>query len=278
MNTLIKDVNTADFDTEVIERAKQVPVMVDFWAEWCGPCKTLSPTLERLTTEAGGTVELAKIDVDRNQALAQQFGVQGIPTVIAFKDGLPVNQFTGALPEAGVREFIQSLAPSDLDVAVARAEELLDEGRDQEASAILSEVLTVDAQHQDAGVTLAGMLIDSGKTAHALELLETLSQSEEVRALQAAARITEAGDVDVAALEAAAAADPNDYTASLELAKAKGASGEYETALGALLAIVEAGVEQSDAARLAMIDLFDVLGSDDPLVSDYRRRLAIAIF
>ena len=278
MNTLIKDVNTADFDTEVIERSKQVPVMVDFWAEWCGPCKTLSPTLERLTTEAGGTVELAKIDVDRNQALAQQFGVQGIPTVIAFKDGLPVNQFTGALPEAGVREFIQSLAPSDLDVAVARAEELLDEGRDQEASAILSEVLTVDAQHQDAGVTLAGMLIDSGKTAHALELLETLSQSEEVRALQAAARITEAGDVDVAALEAAAAADPNDYTASLELAKAKGASGEHETAFGALLAIVEAGVEQSDAARLAMIDLFDVLGSDDPLVSDYRRRLAIAIF
>ena len=278
MNTLIKDVNTADFDTEVIERSKQVPVMVDFWAEWCGPCKTLSPTLERLTTEAGGTVELAKIDVDRNQALAQQFGVQGIPTVIAFKDGLPVNQFTGALPEAGVREFIQSLAPSDLDVAVARAEELLDEGRDQEASAILSEVLTVDAQHQDAGVTLAGMLIDSGKTAHALELLETLSQSEEVRALQAAARITEAGDVDVAALEAAAAADPNDYTASLELAKVKGASGEHETAFGALLAIVEAGVEQSDAARLAMIDLFDVLGSDDPLVSDYRRRLAIAIF
>ena len=277
MTTLIKDVNTADFATEVIERSTEVPVLVDFWAEWCGPCKTLSPTLERLTTEAGGAVELAKIDVDQNQALAQQFGVQSIPTVIAFKDGLPVNQFTGALPEAQVREFMAALSPSELDTAVVRAEELLDEGLDKEASAILSEVLTVDPTHQDAGITLAGLLIDAGETSSALELLGTLASTEEVRALVAAAKMSDASDVDMDALEASAA-DPDDHAAALELAKARGATGEHEAALDALLSIVEARVEQSDAARLAMIDLFDLLGNEDDLVSTYRRKLAIAIF
>ena len=277
MTTLIKDVNTADFATEVIERSTEVPVLVDFWAEWCGPCKTLSPTLERLTTEAGGAVELAKIDVDQNQALAQQFGVQSIPTVIAFKDGLPVNQFTGALPEAQVREFMAALSPSELDTAVVRAEELLDEGLDKEASAILSEVLTVDPTHQDAGITLAGLLIDAGETNSALELLGRLTSTEEVRALVAAAKMSDASDVDMDALEASAA-DPDDHAAALELAKAKGATGEHEAALDALLSIVEARVDQSDAARLAMIDLFDLLGNEDDLVSTYRRKLATAIF
>jgi len=278
MKTLINDVTTEQFATDVIERSKEVPVIVDFWAEWCGPCRTLGPTLERLTTDAGGAVELAKIDVDQNQALAQRFGVQSIPTVIAFKDGVPVNQFTGALPEAQVREFIQSLAPSQLDIAVARAEELLDEGQTQEASTILSEVLTAEPRHQDAGVMLAGLLIDSGDTTNALDLLETLSPTEEVTALQAAARITQAGAVDIDALEAAASAAPDDHTAALDLAKARGANGDHATAFAMLLEIVEAKVDESDPARLAMIDLFELLGGDGSLVSEYRNRLAIAIF
>ena len=278
MTTMIKDVNTADFATEVLERSNEVPVIVDFWAEWCGPCKTLGPTLERLATEAGGAVELAKVDVDQNQELAQQFGVQSIPTVIAFKDGRPVNQFTGALPETQVREFMAALSPSELDVAVARAEELLDGGMDQEASAILVEVLTVDPTHQDAGVMLAGMLIDAGETTHAVEVLGTLESTEEVRALLAAAKMTEAADVDIASLEAAASAHPDDHGVALQLAKARAATGEHESALEALLAIVEARVEESDDARLAMIDVFDLLGNEDPTVATYRRKLATAIF
>ena len=278
MTTLIKDINTADFATEVIERSKEVPVVVDFWAEWCGPCKTLGPTLERLTTEAGGAVELAKVDVDQNQELAQQFGVQGIPTVIAFKDGVPVNQFTGTLPEPSVREFIESLNPSGLDQAVAQAEQLLDEGRDEEASAILTEVLTADPTHQNAGVTLAGMLIDAEENERAINLLETLTSTEEVRALLAAARMDSVGDDEIVALEATVAADPQNHAAVVALAKARGATGEYEKALSSLLAVVEAKVDESDDARLAMIELFDLLGSEEPMVSEYRKKLAIALF
>ena len=278
MTTHIKDVNTADFATEVIERSKEVPVLVDFWAEWCGPCKTLSPTLERLTTEAGGSVELAKIDVDQNQALAQQFGVQGIPTVIAFKDGIPVNQFTGALPEPQVREFFASLSPSELDLEVVRAEALLDDGLNQEASGVLSGVLSIDPTHQDAGVMLAGLLIDDGETEHAVNLLKELTSTEEARALLAAAKIGEAGDVDMESLVAAVASDPANHAAALELARARGATGEYEPAFAGFVAIVEARVDESEAARLAMIDLFDLLGNEDPIVGEYRRRLATAIF
>lgn len=278
MSTYIKDVDTAGFVADVIERSHEVPVIVDFWAEWCGPCKTLGPTLEKLTTEAAGSVELAKIDVDANQELAAQFGVQSIPTVVAFKDGAPVNQFVGALPEEQIRAFMATLAPSELDLSVARAEALLDEGRDQEASAILSEVLTVDPTHHDAGLILAGMLIDAGETHHAVELLERLASSEEVRAMLAAAKMSEAADVDTASLEAAVAADPDNHPAALDLAKAKGAAGQYDTAFTGLLAIVEAKVDESDAARLAMIDLFDLLGNDHELVQDFRRRLASALF
>ncbi len=278
MSTMIKDVSTAEFAREVVERSHEVPVVVDFWAAWCGPCKVLGPTLEKLTAEAGGAVELAKVDVDQNQALAQRFGVQGIPTVIAFKDGRPVDQFTGALPEPAVREFMASLAPSQHDLAVQRAEALLDEGRDEEASALLSEVLAAEPGHQDAGVTLAGMLIDAGETGHAIELLERLSPTEEVRALLAAARIGDAADVDHGALEEAVAADADDHAAALELAKARGAAGRYDEAFTMLLGIVEARVDESDAARLAMIDLFDLLGNEDPMVGQYRTKLATAIF
>ncbi|NNC40636.1 MAG: thioredoxin, partial [Acidimicrobiia bacterium] len=108
------DVDTAGFNEHVIQRSHEVPVVVDFWAEWCGPCKTLGPTLERLTNEAGGVFELAKVDVDQNQELAGQMGVQGIPTVVAFKDGQPVSQFTGALPEAKVKEWLAEFMPNPM--------------------------------------------------------------------------------------------------------------------------------------------------------------------
>ena len=127
-STFVKDVDTAAFQREVIERSKEVPVVVDFWAAWCGPCKVLGPLLEKLAGQFEGGFELAKIDVDSNQALAGRFGVQGIPTVVGFRDGVPVSQFTGALPEPNVLQWLREIVPSEADLLVATAGDLLDEG------------------------------------------------------------------------------------------------------------------------------------------------------
>lgn len=278
MSAFISDVETADFQREVIDRSHEVPVLVDFWAEWCGPCKVLSPTIERLVTETGGRVRLAKIDSDRNQQLAAQMGVRGIPTVIAFKDGRPVNQFTGALPEAQVKAFIDALLPSELDLAVEHAERLFDEGHEDEAEQVLVQVLESEPTHQDAGVMLAGILLDRGDADAAMELLRRLSPTEEVTALMAASRMSSAEDYDIEALEAAVAADPDDEDSALDLAKARAAIGDHDAALAALLELVTRKGDRADDARLAMLDIFEVLGNDAELVGDYRRRLATAIF
>jgi putative thioredoxin len=278
MSAFISDVDTADFQRDVVERSHEVPVLVDFWAEWCGPCKVLSPTIERIVTEAGGRVRLAKIDSDRNQQLAAQMGVQGIPTVIAFKDGQPVNQFTGALPEAQVRDFINALLPNDLDLAVEEAERRYDAGEEDEAERILQAVLEANPGHQDAGVMLAGLLLDRSDGEAAMAILQRLVPTEEVTALMAATRLSSAEGLDIAELEARVAADPSDEAAALDLARARGAIGDHEAALAGLLELVEAKAELADEARMAMLDIFEVLGHDAELVGDYRRRLAAAIF
>lgn len=276
--SLVYDVDTAEFEVKVIERSHEVPVVVDFWAEWCGPCKVLGPTLEKVVNAAGGTVELAKVDVDSNQQLAGQFGVQGIPTVVAFKNGQPVGQFTGALPEPQVQQFFDQLAPSEVELQVTAAESLIDEGRDQEASAILSGILEQDPGNQDAGVLLAGMLLDAGENDAALGILGRLAPTEEVTALQAAARIGDAGEADVAALRVSLDADPDDHAAAIELARAEAASGDNAAALERLLRVVEARSDHLDSARQAMVDIFSMLGNDDDLTKTYRTKLATAIF
>ncbi len=278
MTTYVSDVETTDFQREVLDRSHEVPVLVDFWADWCGPCKVLSPIIEKVVGEAGGRIRLAKIDSDRNQQLASEFGIQGIPTVIAFKDGQPVSRFTGALPESQVREFIEALLPSDLDQAVADADRLYEAGDEPGAERLLRGVLEVDSTHHDAAVTLAGLLLDRGDNEEAINILEPVSETQEVKAMLAAARMSSATDLDIGQLEAAVAADPEDESAAFDLARAKGAAGDYEAALNGLLALVEARGERSDDARIAMLDIFEVLGSETPMVGDYRRRLATAIF
>jgi len=278
MTTFVSDVETADFQREVLDRSHEVPVLVDFWAEWCGPCKVLSPIIEKVVNEAGGRISLAKIDSDGNQQLATQFGVQGIPTVIAFKDGQPVSRFTGALPEAQVREFIGALLPGELELAVEEADRLYEAGDEEEAERILRGVLEADDSHQDAGITLAGMLLDRGDTDEAMQILEPLSSTDEVTAMMAAARMSSAEALDIDALEAAVEADPDDEDAALDLARARGAQGDHEEALAGLLELVERRGERADDARKAMLDIFEVLGNETPLVGEYRRRLATAIF
>ncbi len=278
MTTFVSDVETADFQREVLDRSHEVPVLVDFWAEWCGPCKVLSPIIEKVVDEAGGRIRLAKIDSDRNKELAGQFGVQGIPTVIAFKDGQPVSQFTGALPEAQVKEFIEALLPSELDLAVEEADRLYEAGDESGAEGMLRGVLTVDGTHHDAAVTLAGLLLDRGDNEEAVKVMAPVSQTPEVTAMLAAARMSSANDLDLDQLEASVAANPEDESAAFDLARAHSAAGDYDVALSGLLNLVEQRGERADDARIAMLDIFEVLGSNTPLVGDYRRRLATAIF
>jgi putative thioredoxin len=251
MSTYVTDVSEADFQQVVIEGSKETPVVVDFWADWCQPCKTLGPLLEKVTNEAAGSVRLAKVDVDANPRLAQAFGVQGIPMVIAFKDGRPVSQFTGAVPEAAVRQFIGQLTPPVVDEAVLAAEELADAGDLPGAEAALTQLLAEQPTNLDAGLSLATLLLDRGASKEAIEVLTRLSQTPDVKRLLAAARLLDGGEVDLA--------DP-------------------EAALPRLLEIVQEGGDVREKARLQMIDLFDVLGPEHPVTLEYRRRLANALF
>lgn len=276
MVTSVIDVSAAEFPSAVLQTSHQVPVVVDLWAEWCGPCKTLGPVLERAAHEAGGRWLLAKVDVDANPEIAQQLGVQGIPTVVAFKDGKEANRFTGALPEAQVRQFIEGLLPSELDIAAERAEAMLDAGDTSAAREILQSVLAQDPTHEDAGLSLAGILVEDGDRQGALEVLSRLAPTEPVRQLQAYARLGD-GNADLEALAAAAESGaPGDRLAH---ARALAAAGEHTAAADALMSVIGDRVEpESEEAREVLLDLFELLGAEDPLVSETRRRLANGLY
>lgn len=277
MSEYIKEVSAADFVSEVVQRSHDVPVVVDFWAEWCGPCRTLGPLLERLADEHGGTFELVKVDVDANQALAQQFGVQGIPYVLAFKGGVPVNQFTGALPESSVRTWLDSVVPSSLDKQVDSARDAMLDGDHVLAEELLRSVLSEQMDHEEAGTALASLLLSQSRNSEALDALAPLAPTGEVEKLRATARISEA-DSDVSALTAALEADPDNDATRIELGRALAAQAEFEPALDHFLAVVRRKNASLEAARAAMVDVFEVLGADHPLSLTYRRELASALF
>lgn len=275
MNTHVKDVTNTDFVTEVVERSHDVPVVVDFWAAWCGPCKVLGPVLERLASEGGGNWELAKVDVDQHPQLAGQFGVQGIPTVIGFRGGEPVARFTGALPEAQVRSFIEQLRPSDLDLKASVAEDALEAGDTETAARLWRVVLEAEPNHALAGAGLAGLLIEQGDSEAALEILGRLAPTPAVRRLQAAARL--AVPEDLSALRRSA--ESGDSAALIAYARGLAAHGQHSEAFEVLIDVVARREEgTAEAARLLVLDLFELLGPDHPLSSEYRRRLANALF
>ena len=278
MTEFVKEVDAPEFGSEVVQKSHEVPVVVDFWAEWCGPCRTLGPLLESLAGEHGGAFELVKVDIDKNQELARQFNVQGIPHVMAFKGGQPVNEFTGALPEAQVRAWLDTIVPSVLDKQVDAARDAMLEGEAARAEELLRAVLSEKMEHEEAGTALASLLLSQGRNPEALDALAPLSPTSEVEKLRATARLISGDEQDLSALTAAVDADPENSEARLELGQALAAQAEFEPALDNFLAVVRMKDAHLERARTAMVDVFEVLGSDHPLAVTYRRQLANALF
>ena len=248
------DVGEASFAQRVIERSRTLPVVVDFWAEWCGPCRTLTPALEQAATARSGKVELAKIDVDANQGLAAQFRVQGIPAVKAFRDGRVAAEFTGALPPPKVEEFFDSLVPSEAEeLARTAAAEGDEEG--------LRRALELDPSQQEAKRALGRLLLGRDQAAEALSLLEPAGGDFLADGLAARARLELERAVDLR--EAFEAWDEGDHERALALLQ------------GAL--VETSDPDRRDAVRRVMVGIFTELGPDHPVAREHRRRLSAAL-
>jgi putative thioredoxin len=282
MSSWIVDVNAQNFRSEVIERSLKTPVVVDFWATWCGPCKELGPALEAAAREGNGRFILAKVDVDKNPELAQAFQVQGIPTVLAVAGGKVVDGFSGALPPAELKRFLDGVIPPLEATALEEARLLVEEGKRPEAIELLRGHLRTEPADQEARIELAGLLLDEGKRADAEKVWENVDEAaratEPGKALALKLRYAEnAGDL--LALRAAAEAAPEDPAARIKHGKALAAAQRYEEALTELLAAVELDPEhEKGAARKAMLEIFEMLGPESPLVNDFRFRLSLVLF
>jgi putative thioredoxin len=291
---LIKNSTTATFMADVIDASHDQPVIVDFWATWCGPCKTLGPQLEKAVREAKGAVRMVKVDVDQNQDLAQQMRIQSIPAVYAFKDGRPVDGFVGAVPESQVKQFVQRLAaagakdkgPSPVEQALAMAKEAMTAGDTERAGAIFAQVLQHEPENPEAIGGLARALIARGQMDEAKELLGEVPKEAaghaEIVAARAALELAEAGAKAKGALgelEARVKRDPKDFEARLELASARFAAGEREAAIDDLLEIVRRNRSwNDDAARKQLLKFFEAMGPTDPLTVAARKRLSSILF
>ena len=283
MNQWTTDVNEENFENEVLDRSNDVPVLVDFWAPWCGPCKTLGPVLEKLADEYKGEFRLAKVNVDENPQLAGVFGIQGIPAVKLFKDGDLASEFTGALPEPMVREFLSKYLPSAADKEADQAAEFESEGKAAEAKRLYQAILDADPNHPKALLGMGRLAANDGDNEAALNYFDKISlvADERKEADRWIARLNlQSGAADNEnALREKVTANPDDLTARFELAQGLAGMEKYEEALKEFLHIVRTDrAFQEDGARKAMVQIFEVLGSDDPLTDKYRSELAAVLF
>lgn len=290
-NGWIKEGDTSSFVEDVLEASVQVPIIVDFWATWCQPCKTLGPLLEKLVKEAKGSVRLVKVNVDKNQELAAQMRIQSIPAVYAFKNGRPVDGFVGAVTESQVKAFIQRLVGAAVDSkpgieeALAEAKALLVAGDAATAIQLFQEILGEDPENAAALGGAARCLLQLGQADEAKHLLDSLpaelAKHAEITAARTALELAEqAGQAGPAAeLRRAVAVNPDDHQARFDLAMAYFAGGEREAAVDELLELYRRNKGwNEEAARKQLVKLFEAFGPTDPLTISARKRLSSLMF
>mgnify|MGYP001765531404 CR=1 FL=1 len=286
---LVKETTTATFMADVVDASMQVPVLVDFWAEWCGPCKQLAPTIEKVVRAAKGRVKLVKMNIDHHPEVAGQMGIRSIPAVIAFKGGQPVDGFMGAVPESQIQTFIDKLcgpaAPSDAETLVAEGRAALDAGDVQTAIEAFARAHQAEPENLDALLGLADVHVAARDLDTAKRLLATVpaAQAKDPRVAAVQARIDLAEKTaalgDPVALEARIAHDPNDHQARFELALILSATDHTQAAVDCLIEIIRRDRPWNDeAARKQLLTFFDAWGPKDPATLYGRRRLSSVLF
>jgi putative thioredoxin len=282
MNAYVVDTGDKDFEAAVIARSKHTPVVVDCWAPWCAPCRALGPLLERLAEEHRGAFILAKVNVDENPQLSAALGIGSIPMVLGFRDGKPVAEFVGALPEAAVRKFLTQVLPTEAECLAAEGDRLRLTGESAEAEARFRGALDLNARCSGALLGLAAILTDRGDYEEALALLDRVGfgparQDADRRAAEI--RVRQGGRGDEQALREKVAADPADLEARFLLAQVLAAASKHREALEQYLEIVRRNrAFRDDAARKAMLDIFELLGPEHEATVFYRSELAKVLF
>lgn len=286
---LVVETSTANFGKDVIEASRDALILVDFWADWCGPCKQLAPVLEKVVSSYAGRVRLVKLNVDQHPAIAGQLRIQSLPTVYAFKDGQPLDGFMGAQPESTIREFVDRLLGPDEAAQLAEtlesAQAAFDAGDLQTAAQTYAMILQADAQNPDALAGLAQCYLKSGDIERAKQTIGLVPPDKQnnaaVSAVKAALDLAEHAPeiTDTSGLEARIAANPADHQARMDLAMAAAAAGDKETAVEQLLEIFRRDRNwQEEAARKQLLQFFEAWGPKDPQTLEGRRRLSSLLF
>lgn len=288
----IKDTTTANFSRDVMEESRRQPVLVDFWAPWCGPCKQLTPVLEKVVNEAGGRVKLVKLNIEDHPSIPGQLGIQSIPAIVAFQDGRPVDGFMGAVPESQIREFIDKIAgpagddpQAEIDAALAEAKQLFANGDHQGAAQLYGFVMQVDPENAAAVAGMAECMIAVGEYQRASDLLASIPEAMSVDpAVQSAskklAQFEEARQLgDPSALERELATNPDNHEARMKLAKVFNAQGRRDEAAEQLLTVMRKDrTFEDDGARKQLVEFMENWGFKDPSSVSARRKLSSILF